>query len=466
MKISFLKIIFALVFCLSPFVVSASSTDNMSGWAWSSNIGWISFNCTNIPSSCPTPTTGYGVNEDTSGNITGYAWSPNIGWISFNRVMTGNPPSNDINPGTGAIAMVSTTGVVTGWAKALSADGNGWDGWISLSGTATNGSPYGVTLTDKGSTLPSQYTCTTDCAWGSDVVGWVDFSGVIIGPGTGNCSDGIQNGDETGIDIGGRCNNLPTVSIPKSAGITATSATLGATIDSLGNPPADCNTGGCSGIVYSRSQNPAPTLGGIGSTTVPFPNNISVGPYTVPTVTGLLSGTTYYFRGFATNSVGTGYSIEGTFTTTGGTCANSALNPPTCTLATITFNGNGSTGGSTVSQTITTNTSVNLTPNGFIKTGYSFTGWNTLANGMGTSYADGASYTIGTSNVTLYAKWATSISINGQCSNPQKHYNCSVGTSSNHQNFPSKVTWDCVGTGTEAVTDHCSEQKGPGFIEN
>jgi len=39
------------------------------------------------------------------------------------------------------------------------------------------------------------------------------------------------------------------------------------------------------------------------------------------------------------------------------------------------------------------------------KTGYTFAGWNTAADGSGTSYAPGASYTSNAA-VTLYAKWA------------------------------------------------------------
>ena len=39
------------------------------------------------------------------------------------------------------------------------------------------------------------------------------------------------------------------------------------------------------------------------------------------------------------------------------------------------------------------------------KTGYSFSGWNTKPDGSGTSYQAGASFTMGSSNVTLYAKW-------------------------------------------------------------
>ena len=76
---------------------------------------------------------------------------------------------------------------------------------------------------------------------------------------------------------------------------------------------------------------------------------------------------------------------------------------------TINFNGNGSTGGSTASQQIAAGNTAALNANGFTRTGYVFTGWNTAADGSGTSYADGADYTVtpatGDTTVTLYAQW-------------------------------------------------------------
>lgn len=42
-----------------------------------------------------------------------------------------------------------------------------------------------------------------------------------------------------------------------------------------------------------------------------------------------------------------------------------------------------------------------------VKTGSTFTGWNTAAGGTGTPYAAGATFTI-TTNTTLYAQWTTS----------------------------------------------------------
>jgi uncharacterized repeat protein (TIGR02543 family) len=87
---------------------------------------------------------------------------------------------------------------------------------------------------------------------------------------------------------------------------------------------------------------------------------------------------------------------------------------------TINFNGNGYTSGSTSSMSMTYDTAKNLTANGFTKSGYHFAGWNTKADGSGTSYYDQQSVknltTTNGGTVTLYAKWDTNsyiIAFNG-----------------------------------------------------
>jgi hypothetical protein len=70
---------------------------------------------------------------------------------------------------------------------------------------------------------------------------------------------------------------------------------------------------------------------------------------------------------------------------------------------TVTFNGNGSTGGSMSNQTANSTTA--LTSNAFTKTGCTFSGWNTAADGSGTAYANGANYGFA-ADVTLYAQWS------------------------------------------------------------
>ena len=75
---------------------------------------------------------------------------------------------------------------------------------------------------------------------------------------------------------------------------------------------------------------------------------------------------------------------------------------------TISYNGNGNTGGSTASSTHTYDVAKNLTANGFTKTGYTFAGWATSQSGN-VVHADKASVknlsaTQG-ATVQLYAKW-------------------------------------------------------------
>jgi uncharacterized protein (TIGR02145 family)/uncharacterized repeat protein (TIGR02543 family) len=72
---------------------------------------------------------------------------------------------------------------------------------------------------------------------------------------------------------------------------------------------------------------------------------------------------------------------------------------------TITFDKNDpAASGSMEPQTITFTETVPLTPNGFSKTGWSFTGWADSAGGE-VVYADSADYTMGAAPDTLYAKW-------------------------------------------------------------
>ncbi len=74
----------------------------------------------------------------------------------------------------------------------------------------------------------------------------------------------------------------------------------------------------------------------------------------------------------------------------------------------MTYNGNGSTGGSvpTDGNAYAAGATVTVLGNtgSLVQTGYAFAGWNTQADGNGTSYAGGATFTI-TGDITLYAKW-------------------------------------------------------------
>lgn len=70
---------------------------------------------------------------------------------------------------------------------------------------------------------------------------------------------------------------------------------------------------------------------------------------------------------------------------------------------TVTFHPNEGVGDS-YTQTITENIATPLSPNTFTREGYLFNGWNTQADGQGTSYTDEEEVTL-TTDLDLYAQW-------------------------------------------------------------
>ena len=275
MKIPFSKIVFALFLFslyLFPGAASAGTSHNMSGWAWSSNIGWISFNCTNVLGSCDQ--SNYGVNKNPDGTLTGHAWSSNIGWISFNRADTGNPPSGSgtTDPGNGSGAMAKVTGSkLTGWARALS-NGDGWDGWISLSGTN-----YGVIFNNSSSSFGSY-------AWGDEVVGWVDFSLVIVGP------------SSTMPDL--------TASVPSPTSVTVGTSNFSSTITNAGTAPT--SVGFTNLFQISKSSDGTTKIDGTSNGPTNYEvtgmSALDVGGTAVTSKSLTLSVGTYYMRVCADNN--------------------------------------------------------------------------------------------------------------------------------------------------------------------
>lgn len=150
-----------------PGAVQAGAGDNVSGFAWSENIGWISFNNTSGGGA-----TNYGVSVDLqNGKLSGYAWSEHIGWITFNEADAGAPPSDDPCPDQSCIAKANPPGkfgeddvYINGWARALSY-GGGWDGWIRFD----HGEDNEAYIDEDGD--------AHGWAWGSDVVGWINLNG-------------------------------------------------------------------------------------------------------------------------------------------------------------------------------------------------------------------------------------------------------------------------------------------------
>ena len=75
----------------------------------------------------------------------------------------------------------------------------------------------------------------------------------------------------------------------------------------------------------------------------------------------------------------------------------------------VSFDANGGDGGTMADQNFVYDTAQNLTENAFTRTGYTFTGWNSKADGTGTPYADKQEVVNLTATrdavVTMYAQW-------------------------------------------------------------
>jgi uncharacterized repeat protein (TIGR02543 family) len=76
---------------------------------------------------------------------------------------------------------------------------------------------------------------------------------------------------------------------------------------------------------------------------------------------------------------------------------------------TVTYNGNGQTGGAPPVDANNYEQGATVTVLGntgnLVKTGSTFAGWNTAADGSGTTYTQGQTFLMGSANVILYANW-------------------------------------------------------------
>ena len=100
--------------------------------------------------------------------------------------------------------------------------------------------------------------------------------------------------------------------------------------------------------------------------------------------------------------------------------------------ASITYDGNGFTSGSvpSVQTVVPGNNSLSANTGDLRKTGHSFAGWNTQSNGLGTTYAEGGTFSV-VGAVTLYAKWTSVITFDGNSGTtglpPGMRFNTSTG---------------------------------------
>ena len=146
------------------------------------------------------------------------------------------------------------------------------------------------------------------------------------------------------------------------------------------NPPAGKTTGGQGTPNWDGHTGDTPTIGQNGWT---------------------IDG--YTFAGWATSPDGSGarYAPGARWTANGTLTLYAQWTPG---QASLTYDGNGATGGKTDPQNGVTDQKVNVRQNGFTRDGYVFTGWNTQPDGMGQAWAPNAVWTLHGTGV-LYARW-------------------------------------------------------------
>jgi photosystem II stability/assembly factor-like uncharacterized protein len=170
-------------------------------------------------------------------------------------------------------------------AVASSSDGTklvAADGYDPLTGSRG----YIYTSSDSGATW-TQQTGAGACSW-TALASSADATKIIAAA--------------QGCLLTGSAATSPSIDTPISSAITTSTATLGATIESKGG-----STVTAAGVAYGTNPSPD-TTGSTASTTA------ASGLFTV-NVTGLTPNTLYHFRGYATNSQGTSYTADATFTT-------------------------------------------------------------------------------------------------------------------------------------------------------
>lgn len=121
---------------------------------------------------------------------------------------------------------------------------------------------------------------------------------------------------------------------------------------------------------------------------------------------GTLAKTGHSFGGWntATDGSGTNYNAGSSFTPTATVTLYAKWTPDTYTIS-YNKNTTDTVTNMPTDQTKTYGVNLTLSSNTPSRSGYTFNGWNTAANGTGTSYSAGGSYTTNAA-ATLYAQWS------------------------------------------------------------
>jgi len=140
---------------------------------------------------------------------------------------------------------------------------------------------------------------------------------------------------------------------------------------------------------------------------------ISVGESLSATLTpNAFTRSGYAFAGWALSAGGPATFVDGAVFVMAGSDVTLYAMWTTIAPHTISFDANGGNG-TMAALSALEGAVVTLTANAFTRSGCTFAGWGLSASATTMAYADGAGYTMGATDVTLYALWAYPVSFQG-----------------------------------------------------
>jgi PKD repeat protein len=231
----------------------------------------------------------YGLNPGTTYYVRAYATNSNGTSYGSNVSFTTDPASTTPIVTTNSVSSITSTSAVCG-------------------GTVT--SDGGATVTARGVCWSTSSNPTTSNSKTNNGTGTGSFTGSISGlnPGTtyyvrayATNSNGTSYGSNVSFTTY-PASTTPTVTTNSVSSITSTSAVCGGTVTSDGGATVTAR-----GVCWNTSSNPT-------TSNSKTNNGTGTGSFT-GSIPGLNPGTTYYVRAYATNSKGTSYGSNVSFTT-------------------------------------------------------------------------------------------------------------------------------------------------------
>jgi uncharacterized repeat protein (TIGR02059 family)/uncharacterized repeat protein (TIGR02543 family) len=326
----------------------------------------------------------YTWNYTSTGDVTLYAqWNSAITY-NGNGNTSGTAPASQTAIGQKNLTLATNSGTLAktgftfgGWNSAADGSGTKYAAGLTTfvsSGNATLYAQWNSTITYNANTATSGTIPTATSAISA-------YSNTTLASNTGSLA-------KTGYTFNGWNTAANGTGTHYDAGITnyqsAGSATLYAEWTS--------------GITYNSNS--------ADSGTAPATQNITGAgtSVTLATNSGSLTRTGFTFAGWNTTASGSGttYAVGASYTIAG------AITLYAKWTSVITFNNNSSTSGAPSVTSVTAIGSTNTTlasQSNLARTGYTFNGWNTAADGSGTNYVGGLITYVSSGNITLYANW-------------------------------------------------------------